>query len=166
MKRVVEIQLLTSPLKNFWANTAYRIPKALFPVVQRFVSQEPLDSPTTPITDIVVNSLITNLEDGVKAKAGQPLEVKGIARDGGYGIAEVALSIDDGMSWIPASLSTDLGRFSWRQWTYRFTPAKVGTTTITVRARNGAGATQVDKLLFNAAGYHNNIAQKLAIHVV
>jgi hypothetical protein len=33
-------------------------------------------------------------------------------------------------------------------------------------ARNTAGATQVDKLLFNGAGYHNNIAQKLMLKVV
>lgn len=166
MKHVVEIQVLTAPLKNFWVNTAYRIPKALFPVVQRFSSQEPLDSLTTPITEIVVNSLITNLEDDAKAKSGQPLEVKGIAWDGGYGIAEVTLSVDGGMSWVPASLGVDLGRFAWRQWTYTFTPAKAGATTIMVRARNSAGTTQVDKLLFNAAGYHNNIAQKLVLQVM
>jgi hypothetical protein len=35
-----------------------------------------------------------------------------------------------------------------------------------VRARNDAGSTQVDKLLFNGAGYHNNIVQQLALKVV
>jgi hypothetical protein len=35
-----------------------------------------------------------------------------------------------------------------------------------VRARNNVGATQVDKLLFNGAGYHNNIVQQLALRVV
>ena len=166
MKHVVDIQVLTEPLKNFWVNTAYRIPKSLFPIVQRFASQEPLDSPTTPITEIMVNSFITNLEDGAQVKAGQALEVRGIAWDGGYGIAEVVLSVDEGVSWTPARLATNLGRFAWRQWTCTFTPAKAGITTVMVRARNNAGATQVDKLLFNSAGYHNNIVQKLSLQVV
>ncbi|MEZ2131812.1 MULTISPECIES: molybdopterin-dependent oxidoreductase [unclassified Sinorhizobium] len=166
MKHIVEIEVLTEPLKNFWVNTAYRIPKALFPVVQRFVSQEPVDSPTTPITEIVVNSLITNLEDGAEIKAGQAVEIEGIAWDGGYGIVEVALSVDGGASWRPAKLGTDVGRFAWRQWTYAFTPAKAGAAAVMVRARNNSGATQVDKLLFNAAGYHNNIVQKLALQVI
>ena len=94
MKHIVDIQVLTEALSNFWVTTAYRIPKGLFPVVQRFVSQEPANSPTTPINEIVVNSLITNLEDDTQIKVGQPAEVKGIAWDGGYGIAEVAISTE------------------------------------------------------------------------
>jgi DMSO/TMAO reductase YedYZ molybdopterin-dependent catalytic subunit len=166
MKHIIDIQVLTEPLKNFWVNTAYRIPKSLFPIVQHFASQEPLDSPTTPITEIMVNSLITNLEDDAHVKAGKAVEVRGIAWDGGYGIAEVVLSVDEGASWTPAKLAADLGRFAWRQWTYTFTPAKAGATTVMVRARSNAGATQVDKLLFNSAGYHNNIVQKLSLQVV
>lgn len=166
MKHVVDIQVLTEPLKNFWVNAAYRIPKSLFPIVQRYASQEPLDSPTTPITENMVNSLITNLEDDAQVKAGQAVDVRGIAWDGGYGIAEVVLSVDEGASWTPAKLAADLGRFAWRQWTYTFTPAKAGMATVMVRARNNAGATQVDKLLFNSAGYHNNIVQKLSLQVV
>ena len=89
MKHVVDIEVLAQPLKNFWMSSAYRIPKSLFPVVQRFVSQEPLNSSTTPITEIMVNSLVTNLEDDAKIKVGEAVEVKGVAWDGGYGIAEV-----------------------------------------------------------------------------
>jgi sulfite dehydrogenase (cytochrome) subunit A len=165
MKHIVDVQVLTEPLKNFWVNTAYRIPKSSFPVVQRFISQESADSPTTPITEILVNSLITNLEDDARIKAGQPVEVKGIAWDGGFGIADVLLSFDEGATWTSAKLGSDLGRFAWRQWTYAFTPAKPGAATIMVSARNNAGTTQVDKLLFNGAGYHNNVIQKLALQV-
>jgi DMSO/TMAO reductase YedYZ molybdopterin-dependent catalytic subunit len=166
MKHIVDIQLLTEPLKNFWVNTAYRIPKSMFPVVQRFVSQEPVDSPTTPITEIVVNSLVTSHEDGAEVKAGQPLELRGIAWDGGYGIADVAVSTDGGTNWGSTMLGTDLGKYSWRQWSFTFTPAQAGEASVMVRARNAAGATQVDKLLFNGAGYHNNVAQKLTLKVV
>ena len=35
-----------------------------------------------------------------------------------------------------------------------------------VRARNQAGQTQVDRLLFNPAGYHNNLVQAVGLKVV
>ena len=61
-----------------------------------------------------------------------------------------------------AQLGDDMGRFSWRQWTFPFAPAR-GAVNIMVRARNNAGQTQVDKLLFNGPGYHNNVVQKLSL---
>jgi DMSO/TMAO reductase YedYZ molybdopterin-dependent catalytic subunit len=166
VKHVTEVQLLKEPLKSFWMSPAYRIPSAMFPVVQRFTSQEAPGSPNTPITEIVVNSMITNLEAGAEVNAGQPLEVRGVAWDGGYGLAEVALSADGGETWAPATLGPDLGRFAWRQWSYSFTPAQRGAVTVKVRARNQAGQTQVDQLLFNPAGYHNNLVQALELKVV
>jgi DMSO/TMAO reductase YedYZ molybdopterin-dependent catalytic subunit len=166
MKHLTEIQALTEPLKSFWMNPAYRIPRAMFPVVERFTTQEPANSPNTPITEIVVNSLITNFDEGAEVKAGQPVEVKGIAWDGGYGIVEVAVSTDGGKEWLPAELGQDLGRFSWRRWTYSFTPAQPGAATVMARARNKAGQTQVEQLLFNGAGYHNNLVQALGLKVV
>ncbi|MGF6178421.1 hypothetical protein [Ensifer sp. 4252] len=139
---------------------------ALFPVVERFTSQEPPDSNNTPITEMVVNSMITNLEDGAEVKAGQPVDLQGIAWDGGYVIVEVAVSIDDGSSWTSTQLGEDLGRFSWRQWTHRLTAQQAGTVTVMVRARNKIGQTQVEALLFNGAGYHNNIVQTLGLKFV
>lgn len=166
MKHIVDIRVLTEPLKSFWMNPAYRVPKRVYPVIQHFTSQDTSDSPTTPITEIVVNSLVTNLENGAQVKAGQPVTVKGIAWDAGYGIAEVAVSLDDGKSWSGAELGPDLGRYSWRQWSYKFTPPKTGAVTLMPKARNNSGATQVDTLLFNSSGYYNNVIQKLALQAV
>jgi DMSO/TMAO reductase YedYZ molybdopterin-dependent catalytic subunit len=166
VKHIIEIQALKEPLKSFWMNPAYRVPSALFPLVQRFVTQEAPNSPNTPITEIVVNSLITNLEAGAEVKAGQAVEIKGIAWDGGYGITEVSLSSDGGKEWTPATLGPDLGRFAWRQWTHSLTPGQPGSVTVMVRARNKAGQTQVEQLLFNGAGYHNNLVQALELKVV
>lgn len=147
-------------------NPAYRIPRSLFPVVERFTSQEPSNSTNTPITEMMVNSMITNLEEGAEAKAGQPIDLRGIAWDGGYGIAEVAISIDGGKTWAPTQLAEDLGRFSWRQWSHRLAAQQPGTVTIMVRARDKSGQSQVDPLLFNGAGYHNNVVQALGLRVV
>ncbi|WP_429818384.1 hypothetical protein [Ensifer sp. B1-9] len=96
-------------------NPAYRIPRSLFPVVERFTSQETPSSVNTPITEMVVNSMITNLEEGAEVKAGQPIDLKGLAWDGGYGIVEVAVSVDAGGTWTSTQLGKDIGHFSWRQ---------------------------------------------------
>ena len=34
---------------------------------------------------------------------------------------------------------------------------------LSARASHGVGATQVEKLIFNGAGYHNNVIQRLAL---
>src|SRR5215467_5013413 len=62
MKHVTSIKAVTKPDSNFWMNPAYRIPLGKFPTVARFTSQD--TAVNTPITEIVVNSLITNPLDG------------------------------------------------------------------------------------------------------
>ncbi len=161
MKHVTTISALTEPEKNFWMASAYRIPKSLFPIVQRFTTQEAPNGTNTPITEIVVNALITSLEDGAQIPVGQATTLGGVAWDGGYGIAEVQLSVDGGDTWVPARLGEDLGRFSWRPFTYDLTPPAAGAVTVMARARNNAGATQVDKAIFNPPGYHHNVVQQL-----
>ena len=64
MKHVIQINALTKPEADFWMNPAYRIPVGNFPVVDRFITQE--NAATTPITEIVVNSLITSHRNGAK----------------------------------------------------------------------------------------------------
>jgi sulfite dehydrogenase len=58
MKHLVSIDVLTRPLGGFWMNPAYRIPLGQFPMVARFTSQE--TATNTPITEMVINSLITS----------------------------------------------------------------------------------------------------------
>lgn len=163
MKHVIEMNVISTPAKSFWINPAYRIPLEKFPVVERFLSQE--GGGSTPITEMVVNSLITNLRQGAKAKVGQPLTVRGIAWDGGYGIRLVEVSSDGGKSWSDAALGKDLGRFSWRQWYHSFTPDKAGTYTVMAKATNRFGQTQTFELIWNGAGYHNNVVQRIPVHV-
>ena len=40
-----------------------------------------------------------------------------------------------------------------------------GNYVVSSRATNNAGETQVDKLKFNPAGYHNNVPQQIAVTV-
>ena len=149
--------------QRFLDGTRYRIPKGKFPVVDRFLTQE--TETNTPITEMVVNSLITNLHPGQRFAADQTIEVKGVAWDGGFGIATVEVSQDGGRTWRPAQLGSDLGRFSWRQWRYVIASARPGTLTVMAKATNRIGASQTFELNFNPAGYHNNVVQRIEIQV-
>jgi sulfite dehydrogenase len=160
MKHLISIQALTKPLGGFWMKPAYRIPVGEFPVVARFVTQE--DAASTPITEIVVNSLITSHRDGAKVKAGK-VTVSGMAWDGGYGIRTVQVSTDGGKSWSAATLGQDLGKYALRPWSFDL-KAKRGKNTVMVNATNAIGQTQTGKLLFNGAGYHNNVMQNITLH--
>lgn len=163
VKQLMSIDVIAKPFEGFWMKPAYRIPIGKFPNVDRFITQE--TAVNTPITDMVVNSLITNIEEGQRFRAGQPVEVKGVAWDGGYGIRMVEVSLDEGQSWRPATLGQDVGRFSWRLWSYRFKPARRGRVTVMAKASNRIGQTQTAELILNPAGYHHNLIQKVTIQV-
>jgi DMSO/TMAO reductase YedYZ molybdopterin-dependent catalytic subunit len=163
MKHVTSIQALAQPFKGFWMAGAYRIPKGKFPVIDRFLSQE--TDANTPITEMVVSSLVTNLQDGSTLPAGRAAAVRGVAWDGGYGIREVEVSIDAGKSWRPAELGADLGRYAWRQWSYGIPAPEAGDYVVMAKATNRVGASQTFELLFNPAGYHNNVVQRLHVSV-
>ena len=159
MKHVISINVLTKPETNFWMNPAYRIPVGKFPVVARFISQE--NATSTPITEIVVNSLITSHSDGAKVKVGKNT-VSGLSWDGGYGIRSVEASTDGGKTWSAAALGEDLGRYAFRPWSFAFT-AKRGKNAVMVNATNAIGQTQTAALIFNPAGYHNNVMQNITL---
>jgi len=163
MKHLTTLQVATQPFKGFWMAPAYRIPKGKFPVVDRFLSQE--TDVNTPITEMVTNSLITSPREGQKVPAGQRVEVKGIAWDGGYGIRTVEVSTDEGRTWRTADLGEDLGRFSFRGFSHAFTPEQKGAQVVLAKATNRIGASQAFELVFNPAGYHNNVVSKVTLQV-
>ena len=162
MKQVVEIDFLAKPEENFWMKAAYRVPARMFPTTERFLTQEtPVN---TPITEIMVNSLITSHADGAKVARG-PVVVKGIAWDGGAGIERVDVSADGGRTWGSATLAADLGKFSFREWSFAATAVAAGKLDIMARASNAIGQTQVSKAIFNPAGYHHNVVHRVSLDV-
>ncbi|MGZ4954813.1 MAG: molybdopterin-dependent oxidoreductase [Methylobacter sp.] len=163
MKHLTAINVISKPLDSFWMKTAYRLPKDRFPSGQ-FSSQE--TETHMPITEIVVNSLITNLWDEQALPRTQPIEIKGVAWDRGDGIARVEVSTNGGNSWQQAALREDLGRFSWRQWHLVFEPQHPGQYRIMARATSRSGASQPLEPIPNPSGYQHNAVQKIAIKVV
>jgi DMSO/TMAO reductase YedYZ molybdopterin-dependent catalytic subunit len=164
IKHLTSLEVVSEPFRGFWMATGYRIPKGRFPVVDRFISQE--SEASTPITEMVVNSLVTNLRDGGVLPGGKPAMVRGVAWDGGFGIRAVEVSLDGGQVWRPAELGPDLGRFSWRQWTFPIAAPQAGDQYVVMaRATNRMGSSQTFELVFNPAGYHNNVMQPLRVRV-
>ncbi len=164
MKHLVTIDAVAKPFDGFWVKSAYRIPSGKFPVVQHFLSQ--MTAANEPITDMVVNSVIASPANNQQVQVGQPVEISGVAWDGGYGLSSVEVSVDNGNVWQAARLGPDLGRFAFRSWTYPFTPQTPGKHTIMAKASNVIGQTQAESLIFNPAGYHNNVVRPLTIIAV
>lgn len=161
MKHVVRIEAVTAPFDGFWMKSAYRIPVGRFPVVARFASQE--TTANTPITEMVVNSLMTSPAEGTTVAASGAVTISGLAWDAGYGISAVDVSTDGGRTWMAATLGEDLGRFAFRPFSAAVRPPAAGAFRVMARASNRIGQTQAPALIANPAGYHHNVIQTLRL---
>ncbi|MDB6066726.1 MAG: oxidase [Pedosphaera sp.] len=159
VKHLNEITVLDEVFSGYWMSTAYRIPDNPCACV------EPGTVPanTVPISRLNVRSFITSLADGAQLKSGQSTTVRGIAFDGGSGIQQVLFSEDGGRNWREASLGQDLGRYSFREWTIPFTPARAGSFDLKVKAINRSGQSQPLEPRWNPAGYMRNVIE--TVHV-
>jgi sulfite dehydrogenase (cytochrome) subunit A len=160
MKHVNGIQISSKPLDSFWIQKAYRVPASMFPVDHPFPTQD--NQTTWPITEMVVNSVVAAPIDGTRVPAAGFI-IEGVAWDRGHGIKQVEVSLDGGRTWKDATLGKDLGRFAFRAFSLHTGKLPAGNYTVSSRATNNAGETQVDKLKFNPAGYHNNVPQMIAV---
>ena len=55
--------------------------------------------------------------------------------------------------------------FAFRGFSFHTGKIDAGNYVMSSRATNNAGETQVDKLKFNPAGYHNNVPQQIPVTV-
>ncbi|MCS0657513.1 molybdopterin-dependent oxidoreductase [Massilia terrae] len=161
VKHVNDIQVLDKVFDGFWMANAYRIPDNSCACIQPGTAM----AKTTPIKRFDVRSFITSLADGAQVKAGQSVVVKGIAFDGGYGIADVALSLDGGRTWMETRLGQDLGRFSFREWSATVRLPK-GRHELKVRAVNRIGQSQPMTALWNPPGYMRNVVETTRVVAV
>jgi len=162
MKHLASIRIEPRAFDGFWMKTAYRVPTGAFPGA-RFTSQETAE--TTPVTELLVNSLIVSPGSGARLSRGAHAELAGKAWDGGAGIEGVEVSVDGGQRWRDATLQRDLGRFAWREFRFVLDTSRVGRLDVAVRARSRNGAKQPDKLTPNPSGYHDNIVQAVSLEI-
>lgn len=158
IKHLSEIQVIDHEFEGFWMKPAYRIPDNDCACVA------PGKAPTStrPIGRFTVRSFITSLAAGACLAAGQPFSVRGIAFDGGHGIREVAYSTDGGGAWQPAALGTDIGPYSFREFSFGFTPAP-GQHDLRVRAWSRDGQTQPLEASWQPAGYLRNVVESIRV---
>jgi DMSO/TMAO reductase YedYZ molybdopterin-dependent catalytic subunit len=158
VKHLSAIEVIDREFDGFWMKPGYRVPDNACACV------EPGTTPaaTRPIGRFNVRSFITSVNDGARVRAGAPLAVRGIAFDGGLGIREVAWSADGGQSWREARLGADLGRYSFREFSFGFTPS-AGAYDLRVRAWNRAGDSQPMEALWNPAGYMRNVVESVKL---
>ena len=161
IKHLHEITVLDEPYTGFWQKTAYRIPN------NEGACVEPGGTPTStiPINRFNVRSFITSVADGATLPRGRETLVRGIAFDGGYGIADVVFSADGGRTWHEAVLGKDLGKYSFREWTFAFTPPEAGPIELKVKATNRIGQSQPPEALWNPAGYMRNVIETVRVNV-
>ena len=158
VKHLSEIEVVDQTFEGFWMKPAYRVPDNDCACI------EPGTTPaaTRPITRFTVRSFITSVQDGGRVPAGKVSMIRGIAFDGGQGIREVAYSTDGGQTWRAAKLGADMGRYSFREFTFGFTPAK-GSHDLRVRAWNRSGQSQPMDALWQPAGYMRNVVESVKI---
>jgi hypothetical protein len=161
VKHLSEIEVIDQVYDGFWMKPGYRIPDNDCACV------EPGTAPaaTRPIGRLNVRSFITSVQDGGQLRAGQQAVVRGIAFDGGQGIREVAYSVDAGETWRGAKLGADLGRYSFREFTFGFAPEK-GRHDLRVRAWNRSGQSQPMEALWQPAGYMRNVVESVKVTAV
>jgi sulfite dehydrogenase len=162
MKHLTTIEVSAAPLRNFWMQTAYRLPAGMFPVQHPFQSQ--VTETTDPVTELVVNSLIADpLEGNEVDRSG--FTISGVAWDRGTGINRVEVSLDAGHNWQDALLDRPLGRYSYRRFILQTGLMRPGAYQLVSRATSNAGERQAERLKVNPGGYHNNVPRPITVRV-
>jgi hypothetical protein len=158
VKHLSEIAVLDRPFDGYWMKTAYRVPDNVCACVAPGAKPDA----TRPIGRLNARSLITNVADGARVRAGT-LDVAGIAFDGGAGIERVLVS--SGAEWRQATLGPDFGRYSFRAWRVTL-PLARGVHSLMARAFAMGGETQPLDPLWNPAGYMRNVVETVRVVAV
>lgn len=161
VKHLHELTVIGDNYDGFYMSAAYRIPDTAGHCI------EPGTTPkrTIPIERFTIRTFLTSVLAGAQLAAGQETVLRGIAFDGGGGITEVLLSADSGQTWSRTQLGKDHGRYSFREWTFAWTPPKRGVIELKCRASNRLGETQPLEPLWNPAGYLRNVVETTKITV-
>jgi DMSO/TMAO reductase YedYZ molybdopterin-dependent catalytic subunit len=161
VKALSEINVATKQFEGFWMKPAYRIPTT------KNANETPsaLAKETVPINRMNVRSFFTSPDEGARLPAGRPIELSGIAFDGGSGIKLVEVSADGGTTWMETKFGENLGPYSFRRWTLAWTPSATGPQQLLVRATANDGDVQPAKAGWNRSGYMRNVIEELKVEI-
>ena len=162
VKHLSQIEVIDHPFAGhdaFFMTTAYRVPDNDC----QCVAPGTTAARTRPISTLPTRSFITSAVNG--DTIARHVELKGIAFDGGSGIARVEVSIDGGKQWADARLGRDLGRYSFREWRKAVTFPAAGAAVMQVRASSRDGETQPMTADWNPAGYRRHVVETTTVTV-
>lgn len=164
VKHLSEIEVIDHPFEGhdaLFMTTSYRVPDNDC----QCVAPGTVPAKTRPISTLPVRSFITSVMNGTVLPAQRPVELKGIAFDGGAGIKTVEISIDGGQQWREATLGKNLGRFSFREWRAAVKFQQRGDAVLMVRATNNKGEQQPATADWNPAGYRRHVIESTAVTI-
>jgi hypothetical protein len=121
---------------------------------------------TRPIGKLTVRSFVTSLKNGQRIRVGGNTVVRGIAFDSGNGIRDVGVSIDGGQTWRSSSLGENLGRYSFREFTFAFRPDRPGVYDVRSCAWSSDGVGQPTTAVWQPAGYMRNVIESVKVTAV
>jgi DMSO/TMAO reductase YedYZ molybdopterin-dependent catalytic subunit len=159
VKWLNHIEVIDKEHDGFFVKTAYRYPNR--PIAPG-ASVDPKDM--IPLTGLIVKSFISSPLEGAKIKPGK-VRVGGFAWAGESSIAKVDLSLDNGITWIPARLGEERERYAWQSFEHTFDITAPGSYLITSRATDDKGHTQPVVPQWNPSGYLWNVIDKVRINI-
>jgi sulfite oxidase len=160
IKWLGEIEVRKNPSENYFQASAYK----LFPPSMTAEQADPQAGIT--LGEQRVNSLICRPLDGDCVREGI-VAVEGYAIGGGNNtISGVELSIDDGRTWVAATLLGQPGPWAWCFWEAHL-KMSAGSKQIVVRAWDSSGEPQPARAseIWNFKGYMNNSWHRVSIDV-
>jgi DMSO/TMAO reductase YedYZ molybdopterin-dependent catalytic subunit len=116
------------------------------------------DRPHEPVNIMLVRARITDPASESHLPFGT-CTVRGKAWSGHGEIVKVELSFTGEGEWSAAELSPAESPYAWQDWSYEWSPSKMGRYSIRARATDVAGNTQPDIPPWNRLGYGNNAVE-------
>jgi sulfoxide reductase catalytic subunit YedY len=164
VKQINNITVTKEYKELFYMDVAYRIPDSDC----ECETPDKLASKTKPITTMNIKSLIGFPTKDTVVKVDTMMIARGVAFDGGFGIKEVLISLDEGNSWQNSMLDDEIDPYAFRGFRFKFKPTKKGSYTIMVKAVNRLGEEQPfpKDIKWNHGGYKYNGIDSVTFKVV
>lgn len=156
VKWLDRIEAVAEPFQGYQMEGSYRYSQAE-------------DDPGEPVSLIRVRALmvppgIPDFATRLRLVEAGAVPLEGRAWAGRLGVSRVEVSADGGVSWSPAELGEQVGRYAWRAWSYRWQVGP-GRYTLCVRATDSEGSTQPVEQMWTFQGMGNNMAQRVDVIV-
>jgi len=148
VKWLTHIELIDKPFAGHYQSSEY-------------VIKQPGESPSKPVTELLVKSLITSPESDELLDSGE-IEFRGVAWSV-HGVQSVEVKSENG-DWSEAALEPERSKYAWRFWSHALNLGP-GEHVIGVKATDNKGNMQPEEPEWNELGYEINPIHRIEIEV-